>query len=59
MAYYRIRYSFPGAIETSVREHKEIAELIYAGDRKNAELKMELHVGLDHVTIRDLLSIIE
>lgn len=59
MAYYRVRYSFPGAIENSAREHREIADLIYAGDRMGAELKMEQHVALDHVTIRDLLSILE
>lgn len=59
MAYYRRRYSFPNAIEISAREHREIAELIYAGDRKNAELKMEQHVALDHVTMQDLLSIFE
>lgn len=56
MAYYRLRYQFPKAIEISAREHREIAELIYAGDRENAELKMQQHVGLDHVTVRDLLS---
>jgi DNA-binding GntR family transcriptional regulator len=56
MAYYRARYHYAGVIAVSAREHREIAELIFARDAAGAEAAMERHVGFDHVTAMDLLA---
>ncbi|MGR3615256.1 MAG: GntR family transcriptional regulator [Paracoccaceae bacterium] len=56
MAYYRARYRYPGSIAASAREHREIAELIYAHERKKAEAAMTAHVQFDQVTVMDLLA---
>ncbi|MBE1283886.1 MAG: FCD domain-containing protein [Rhodobacteraceae bacterium] len=56
MAYYRARYRYPGSIATSAREHREIAELIYAHKREEAEAAMIRHVQFDQVTVMDLLA---
>jgi DNA-binding GntR family transcriptional regulator len=56
MAYYRARYQYPGSIMQSAKEHREIAELIYAHDQTAAELRMIQHVQFDQVTVMDLLA---
>ncbi|EBA14237.1 transcriptional regulator, GntR family protein, partial [Roseobacter sp. SK209-2-6] len=56
MAYYRARYRFPGSIAQSAKEHREIAELIFAHDREAAEAAMVRHVQFDQVTVMDLLA---
>ncbi len=56
MAYYRARYRYPGAIATSAREHREIAALITAHRRDEAEAAMIAHVQFDEVTVMDLLA---
>ena len=56
MAYYRARYRFPGSIAQSAKEHREIAELIFAHKREEAEAAMVRHVQFDQVTVMDLLA---
>lgn len=56
MAYYRARYRYPGSIAQSAREHREIAELIFAHDREGAQRLMIRHVQFDQVTVMDLLA---
>lgn len=56
MAYYRARYQYPGSIAQSAKEHREIAELIFAHDRTAAEACMARHVQFDQVTVMDLLA---
>lgn len=56
MAYYRARYRYPGVIATSAREHREIAGLIMAHRREEAEAAMISHVQFDEVTVMDLLA---
>ncbi len=56
MAYYRARYHYAGVIETSAREHREIAKLIASRRAAEAEEAMALHVSFDHVTAMDLLA---
>ena len=56
MAYYRARYRYPGSIAQSAKEHREIAELIYAHDQAAAERRMIQHVQFDQVTVMDLLA---
>jgi DNA-binding GntR family transcriptional regulator len=56
MAYYRARYRYPGSIALSAREHREIAQLIFAHDRAGAEAAMIAHVQFDQVTVMDLLA---
>jgi DNA-binding GntR family transcriptional regulator len=56
MAYYRARYRYPGSIAVSAREHREIAELIFAHRSEEAEAAMVAHVGFDRVTVMDLLA---
>jgi DNA-binding GntR family transcriptional regulator len=56
MAYYRARYRYPGSIAVSAREHREIAELIFAHEREKAEAAMIAHVQFDQVTVMDLLA---
>lgn len=56
MAYYRARYRYPGSIATSAREHREIAALIRAHRRAEAEAAMTTHVQFDQVTVMDLLA---
>jgi len=56
MAYYRARYHYPGSIAQSAKEHREIAELIYAYDQAGAERHMTQHVQFDQVTVMDLLA---
>lgn len=56
MAYYRARYQYPGSIAQSAREHREIAELIYAHNEPEAERRMIQHVQFDQVTVMDLLA---
>lgn len=56
MAYYRARYRYPGAIEVSAREHRQIANLITAHKSAEAEVAMMAHVQFDQVTVMDLLA---
>lgn len=56
MAYYRARYHYAGAIGTSAREHRDIAELIKARKADEAEALMVRHVQFDQVTAMDLLA---
>ena len=56
MAYYRLRYRYPGAAEASAREHRQMAKLILAHDRKGAQAAMEAHFNYDRETVMDLLS---
>ena len=56
MAYYRARYAYPGSIAQSASEHREIAELIFAHKREEAEAAMIAHVQFDQVTVMDLLA---
>ncbi|MDX2484366.1 MAG: GntR family transcriptional regulator [Pseudodonghicola sp.] len=56
MAYYRARYRYPGSIALSAREHREIAGLIAAHQREEAEAAMFSHVQFDQVTVMDLLA---
>lgn len=56
MAYYRARYHYPGSIAQSAREHREIADLIFAHDQAAAEQRMIQHVQFDQVTAMDLLA---
>lgn len=56
MAYYRARYAYVGAIATSAREHREIADHIFARDAAAAETAMARHVQFDQVTAMDLLA---
>ena len=56
MAYYRARYHYKGVIATSAKEHRVIADLIFAREAIEAETAMERHVSFDHVTALDLLA---
>ncbi|SDC44108.1 GntR family transcriptional regulator [Ruegeria marina] len=56
LAYYRARYSYPGSIPASAREHREIATLIFDRRREEAEAAMARHVQFDQVTVMDLLA---
>jgi len=56
MADYRARYRYPGAISTSAADHREIATLITAHKRDEAEALMVRHVGFDRETVMDLLA---
>ncbi|MFC3118593.1 GntR family transcriptional regulator [Jhaorihella thermophila] len=56
MAYYRVRYRYPGAIAASAHEHREIATLISDHRREEAEAAMIAHVQFDQVTVMDLLA---
>ena len=56
MAYYRVRYRYPGAIPQSAQDHRHIAELILAHDRAGAEAAMEAHILFDQITVMDLLA---
>ncbi len=56
MAYYRAEYRYPGAIATSAREHREIADLIAAHRREAAEAAMIAHMEFDQATVMDLLA---
>ena len=56
MAYYRARYRYAGSIEASARDHRAIAELIFARDSVAAEEAMRTHVQFDQVTAMDLLA---
>lgn len=56
LAYYRARYRYAGAIAQSAKEHREIAEMIYAGQANDVEARMEKHVQFDRVTVMDLLA---
>lgn len=56
MCYYRLRYRFNGSTETSVREHKEIGQLILSGDGPAAQAAMTRHFDYSLDTIMDLLS---
>ena len=56
MAYYRLRYRYPGSAEASAREHRQMAELILSHDRAGAQKAMEAHFNYDRETVMDLLS---
>ncbi|EEW26516.1 GntR family transcriptional regulator [Rhodobacter ferrooxidans] len=58
LAYYRARYAYAGAIATSAREHRAIAELILSRDSAGAEAMMQRHVQFDQVTAMDLLAML-
>lgn len=59
MAYYRARYRYKGSIKTSVREHREIANLILSGGFDDAQAMMQRHVQFDQVTAMDLLAAVD
>lgn len=56
LAYYRARYRHRGAIAASAREHRDLLELIRAGEAEAAERFMVDHVQFDRVTAMDLLA---
>lgn len=56
MAYYRVRYQFPGAIPVSVKEHQQITDLILAKDSAGAERAMRMHFDYGLDVISDLLA---
>ena len=56
MAYYRVRYRYAGSITASARDHRVIADLIFARDSEAAETAMRQHVQFDQVTAMDLLA---
>lgn len=56
MAYYRNRYAFRGATAASVREHREISDLICAGDVTGASDAMTRHFAYGLDTVMDLLA---
>ena len=56
MGYYRARYRYPGSVEASAKEHREIAELVTAHRREEAEAAMETHFNYDRGTVMDLLA---
>lgn len=56
LAYYRARYRYAGAIATSAREHRAIANLIVARNSDAAEALMQRHVHFDQITAMDLLA---
>lgn len=56
LAYYRARYSYPGTIAASAREHRQIAGLITDRNGAGAEALMQSHVQFDQVTAMDLLA---
>lgn len=56
LAYYRARYRYAGAIATSAREHRAIAQRILARDAEGAEAMMLRHVHFDQITAMDLLT---
>jgi DNA-binding GntR family transcriptional regulator len=56
MGYYRARYRYPGSVEASAKEHREIATLIAAHRREEAEAAMETHFNYDRGTVMDLLA---
>ena len=56
MGYYRARYRYPGSVEASARDHREIAMLIAGHKREEAEAAMEAHFNYDRGTVMDLLA---
>jgi DNA-binding GntR family transcriptional regulator len=56
MGYYRARYRYPGSVEASAKEHREISTLIAAHKRDEAEAAMETHFNYDRGTVMDLLA---
>lgn len=56
MAYYRLRYRTRGAIEVSVREHIEIADLIAARDPDRARSAMAAHFNYDRETVMHMIA---
>ncbi|MEP5630804.1 MAG: GntR family transcriptional regulator [Tateyamaria sp.] len=56
MAYYRLRYRTPSAIETSVREHVTIAEYILNHDVKAARQAMADHFNYDRETVMHMIA---
>jgi len=59
MAYYRLRYRTPSAIETSVREHIEIAGFIAARDPDGARTAMADHFNYDRETVMHMLASVQ
>lgn len=56
MAYYRLRYRTPGAIETSVREHIAIAGHITARDPDGARAAMAEHFNYDRESVMHMIA---
>ncbi|MEM7521626.1 MAG: GntR family transcriptional regulator [Pseudomonadota bacterium] len=56
MAYYRLRYRTPGAIETSAQEHVEIAALILDGDASAARQAMMDHFNYERETVMHMIA---
>ena len=56
MAYYRLRYRTPGAIEQSVKEHVAIAEFIADRDPDGARAAMAAHFNYDRETVMHMLA---
>jgi DNA-binding GntR family transcriptional regulator len=56
LAYYRARYRYPGVIEASAAEHRQIARLILDRRSPEAAAAMQRHVHFDQVTAMDLLA---
>ncbi len=56
MAYYRLRYRTPGAIEQSVQEHVAIAEFIADRDPDGARAAMMAHFNYNRETVMHMLA---
>ncbi|MEO9821326.1 MAG: GntR family transcriptional regulator [Paracoccaceae bacterium] len=56
MAYYRLRYRTPSAIELSIQEHIAIAEYIFSHDAKGARQAMADHFNYDRETVMHMIA---
>lgn len=59
MAYYRLRYRTPGAIETSAAQHGAIAARIAARDPEGARTLMAAHFNYDRETVMHMLASVQ
>lgn len=56
MAYYRMRYRTPGAVEVSALDHHRIADHILARRAPEAQAAMLDHFNYDRQTVMDLVA---
>lgn len=56
MAYYRLRYKMPGAIDTSAREHAAIAGFIIEGNAASARAAMMDHFNYERETVMHMIA---
>lgn len=56
MAYYRLRYRTPGAIEQSAREHQEITNCILKRDAAGARETMFRHFNYDREAVMNMIA---